>query len=426
MLASDIPVKFQVPFADGAGGGYITEPVPYAPGSPGRASLTEGFPPTAFVPVASGGIPPWGADMNGILNQATAWLQWAQAGGAPAVYDATFSGQIGGYPAGAVLRASTTGNGRFWISTVDNNTSNPDASGANWLAFPDLAVQLQKPNYAADTGAVNAAVITLFPAPTSWAQIVGAPIRVKMAYTNSVTNPTLKINGLTAATMINSDGTALAVGQASAGNIVEGIPRDDGKFQVNSPIKTGASAAFVTGYIYIWPNETAPSGTLECAGQLLNIADQPNLYAVLGTRYGGDGITTFRLPDLRGEFIRGWDHGRGLDPNASTRTNAGGGITGDHVGTNQLGCAGPISITGGAITIGDPFCSGTDYVYGPSSKPFGYGRKSTPGGSTYGGSDWDTTNINDAASITGTLALSGTSGAETRPVNIYMMYVIAI
>jgi phage-related tail fiber protein len=38
------------------------------------------------------------------------------------------------------------------------------------------------------------------------------------------------------------------------------------------------------------------------------------LFSAIGTTYGaGDGSTTFNLPDLRGEFIRGWDDARGVD-----------------------------------------------------------------------------------------------------------------
>lgn len=423
MLLSSIPTKFDVPFASGAGGSYITSPLPVTTSAPGRASLTLGFPTTTFQPVASGGNPPWGADMNGILNQVTAWLQWGQAGGFPVARDATFQTTIGGYPNNAMLRAATLGDGKFWISTADNNTSNPDASGANWLPFPDLAVQKQKPNYAIATGTTNAYVVTLSPT-TSFANLVGSPVRFKAPSTNSITNPTVNINGSGTAVMVNSDGTALGVGQISAGNIVEGIPRDDGKFQVNSPVKAvTAATAFVTGVIYIWPNETAPVGTLECAGQSLLIASYPALYAILGTRYGGNGVSTFNLPDLRGEFLRGWDHGRGLDPNAGSRTNSGGGIIGDHVGTNELGCAGPISISGGTITIDNPQVrttnTGTFHTIGDG--PYDGGD----GGS--GGTDFvKTIRVGLVDELIGTLAFSGSSGAETRPVNINMMFVIAI
>jgi len=45
----------------------------------------------------------------------------------------------------------------------------------------------------------------------------------------------------------------------------------------------------------------APEGWKPCDGQLLPIADFQALYAILGTTYGGDGVTTFALPDLRGK-----------------------------------------------------------------------------------------------------------------------------
>lgn len=49
----------------------------------------------------------------------------------------------------------------------------------------------------------------------------------------------------------------------------------------------------------------APVGFLECDGRLVNIADFDTLYALLGTRYGGDGVNNFRLPDLRGRVVVG-------------------------------------------------------------------------------------------------------------------------
>jgi hypothetical protein len=130
MLASAQPLNFALPFAANAGAGYITEPIPTASQigiTPGRASLSDGFPPLTMTPIASGGVPPFGQDMNGVLNQITAGLQWYQVGGMP-IYNVTFAESIGGYPNGAVLQSSDrTG---FWRNTVDSNASNPDAGGA--------------------------------------------------------------------------------------------------------------------------------------------------------------------------------------------------------------------------------------------------------------------------------------------------------
>ena len=59
----------------------------------------------------------------------------------------------------------------------------------------------------------------------------------------------------------------------------------------------------------------APTSYLECSGGVVAISEYLDLYNVIGKKYntGGEGASNFRLPDLRGEFVRGWDHGRGVD-----------------------------------------------------------------------------------------------------------------
>ena len=94
--------------------------------------------------------------------------------------------------------------------------------------------------------------------------------------------------------------------------------------------------AVPAGTITMWPTENPPANWLECNGRAISRANHPRLFAAIGTRYGrGNGRTTFNLPDGRGEFVRGWDHGRRADPDARTRTNRGDGTTGDNVGTRQ-------------------------------------------------------------------------------------------
>ena len=69
-----------------------------------------------------------------------------------------------------------------------------------------------------------------------------------------------------------------------------------------------------TGTIITFGAKTPPEGWLECDGAALSRTTYAKLFEVIGTLHGhGDGITTFNLPDLRGEFVRGWDHGRGID-----------------------------------------------------------------------------------------------------------------
>ena len=68
------------------------------------------------------------------------------------------------------------------------------------------------------------------------------------------------------------------------------------------------------GTIIAFAGSTVPSGYFECNGQAGDRVTYANLFAVCGTVYGaGNNTTTFNVPDLRGEFLRGWDNGRGLD-----------------------------------------------------------------------------------------------------------------
>jgi microcystin-dependent protein len=60
------------------------------------------------------------------------------------------------------------------------------------------------------------------------------------------------------------------------------------------------------GSIVLLASSTVPTGYLECNGAAISRTTYATLFAVLGTTWGaGDGSTTFNLPDLRGEFIKG-------------------------------------------------------------------------------------------------------------------------
>jgi len=68
------------------------------------------------------------------------------------------------------------------------------------------------------------------------------------------------------------------------------------------------------GSVIAFAGAAPPSGYLQADGSAVSRTTYANLFAIVGLTYGlGDGSTTFNLPDLRGEFVRGWDDGRGLD-----------------------------------------------------------------------------------------------------------------
>ena len=67
--------------------------------------------------------------------------------------------------------------------------------------------------------------------------------------------------------------------------------------------------------IGFFARSTAPTGWLKANGAAVSRTAYAALFASIGTTYGaGDGFNTFNLPDMRGEFARGWDDGRGADP----------------------------------------------------------------------------------------------------------------
>lgn len=139
MQTSSLPKRIPTPFADS--GSKQDIPVASQIGiTGGRASYTDGFPPLTRTPLSAGGIPPFGTDFNGILNDVTAAIRWENAGaGYP--FDATFATSIAGYPKGAVI-PNSLGDG-YWLNITDANTSNPEVStGAltGWVPYETYGV----------------------------------------------------------------------------------------------------------------------------------------------------------------------------------------------------------------------------------------------------------------------------------------------
>lgn len=80
---------------------------------------------------------------------------------------------------------------------------------------------------------------------------------------------------------------------------------------VQSAVGVAISAGAVLGFAMA----AAPTGWLKCNGAAVSRTTYAKLFAAIGTTFGaGNGSATFNLPDLRGEFIRGFDDGRGVDP----------------------------------------------------------------------------------------------------------------
>ena len=87
------------------------------------------------------------------------------------------------------------------------------------------------------------------------------------------------------------------------------------------------------GEITMFAGYYVPTGWGLCDGSALNIADNPNLFDAIGTNYGGDGVTTFKLPDLRGRTPVGIGQRPGGSAYALGQTNGAHTVT---LTTNQL------------------------------------------------------------------------------------------
>jgi microcystin-dependent protein len=93
-------------------------------------------------------------------------------------------------------------------------------------------------------------------------------------------------------------------------NIENGIVDLD----ANKMDKTSGPVLCPPGAVMQFAMSAAPSGWLKCNGALVSRATYSGLFASIGTTFGaGNGTTTFKLPDLRGQFIRGYDDGAGID-----------------------------------------------------------------------------------------------------------------
>jgi microcystin-dependent protein len=91
------------------------------------------------------------------------------------------------------------------------------------------------------------------------------------------------------------------------------------KFDASAKAPFAGNADTVTqgvpaGTVIYHAAATAPTGYLKANGAVVSRTTYAALFAAIGTLYGaGDGSTTFKLPDLRGQFLRGFDDGAGVD-----------------------------------------------------------------------------------------------------------------
>jgi len=195
-----------------------------------------------------------------------------------------------------------------------------------------------------------------------------------------------------------TDMADVVVPTASAGTlggvkVGAGLSISEGVLSITSD-STGVPVGAVTAFTGASP----PSGWLICNGSAVSRTTYAALFGVIGAIYGaGDGSTTFNLPDLRGEFIRGLDSGRGVDTGrllGSAQASAN--LSHSHTSTAHSHTV-TINESSSTVTAGS---GGTSAAAAASSQ-----TKTTE---------------------TSTVAINSSGGTEARPRNIAMNYIIKV
>ncbi len=169
-----------------------------------------------------------------------------------------------------------------------------------------------------------------------------------------------------------------------------------------------------------------PSGYLECDGSSQSRSTYAALFAVIGTTYGSASGTTFNVPNLRGQFIRGVNTtGSGTDANRNIGSSQSEDNKSHNHSISLSGTTSEKSLTGSITKISETFQSGGGSASGVFTKTGGVNAGNTPSrvdSSPAAGVDLNASH-NHTFSASGT---SGDRGSETRPSNIAMMYIIKV
>lgn len=131
---SSTPKIFKTPFAQATPLRFeIPDASPGTPETAGRAAYDVGFPSANMIPIASGGTPPFGQDMNGVLYDITGNLLYLQRGNAYRF--SQIVADSGGYPKGALIRPDDAAISGLFLSVIDANTTNPNTAqlGPQWI-----------------------------------------------------------------------------------------------------------------------------------------------------------------------------------------------------------------------------------------------------------------------------------------------------
>ncbi len=166
-----------------------------------------------------------------------------------------------------------------------------------------------------------------------------------------------------------------------------------------------------------------PDGWLPCNGSSVLISNYPQLYAAIGNAWGHSG-THFNLPDLRGLFLRGVDHGRGQDPDRGGRGHMkSGGNSGDNVGSYQSYTYQSHS-HGASATQEHHRHSYTDTYYRENDDKLTQQNVDGSHSTDADNEDWNKTRNTDYQTPSISVTVTHSGGNETRPRNANVEFII--
>lgn len=327
-MSLSIPSQIAVPFANAG----LRAAIPANSNNvTGRAGYDQGFPPINLTPKVAGGIPPFGQDMNGTLYDATRAIQFTQAGSS-FVYNSTFATAIGGYRPGArVLRTDGFG---YWLNTIDGNSVDPEGAGAaaaGWV--PDYtngiaAITMTNANVTLTPLQYGRPIVLITGTLTANLNLIFPSIADQWTVINNTTGA-FSITCKTAA----GSGVVVSIPSSIVGdgvNIYTATPVSDSSV---GDVKQAARSSTPAGWLKLnggTIGSAASGATARANADTLALftllwTDFPQSVLPIQTSAGGastrgasaaaDFAANKRLPifDMRAEFPRGADDGRGID-----------------------------------------------------------------------------------------------------------------
>lgn len=187
----------------------------------------------------------------------------------------------------------------------------------------------------------------------------------------------------------------------------------------------------LTGAVLPFPTATPPAGWLKCNGQAVSRAAYSTLFAVIGTTFGpGNGSTTFNVPDLRGEFVRGLDDSRGVDTGrALGSSQAAQMLSHNHTGTTSSDTHshtfGATTSSAGGHTHTAPRAQNNDVGGGGPNFTTANGSNGTTAATNAAGEHTHTVSGGTSSDTHNhTFTTSTVGGAELRVRNVALLYCI--